>query len=95
MALHRYTLQEGLNLELAQGGYDYVNAALGNVSLASTSDYDFIAVTGMTEAELVLTSADANIWDEVTVIVPAGTTIYGRWSGIRVSSGDKAIIYRG
>ena len=95
MALHRYTLQEGLNLELAQGGYDYVNAAFGAQSIASTSDYDYIAVTGMTEAEVQFTSADTDIWDEVTIIIPAGTTIYGRWSGVRVSSGDKAIVYRG
>ena len=93
--MQKYTVQESQNIGLGQSGYDYVTNATVNADT-------YIAVTslgttsGVGAATLTLTSEDTDYWDTCTTIeVPAGVTIYGRWSGVTVGSGDAAIVYRG
>jgi hypothetical protein len=92
MGLQAYTLQEGLNIELGQGGYDYVAAG---ISAVTVSDDTYVAITAIIQAEVTLTSVDTDIWDTVTITIPIGMTIYGRWSSVEVAAGDRAIVYRG
>jgi len=93
--LHKYTVQEGINAQLGQGGYDIVEAATVNQSTNPNTEWvaiTFIVGTTLTTA----TAVDNTIWDDIDGLeVPAGTTIYGRWNVITVGSGDIAICYRG
>ena len=95
MALHKYTLQEGLNLELGQGGYDYVAPSGDSETI---SDHTYIAITALTASGgtvTVITSSDTDIWDTTAVNLPVGVTIYGRWDSVIIADGDIAIVYRG
>ena len=94
--IHQYTVAESGNLGFGQAGYDYI------ANGASVTGDTYVAVTslgttaGSGAAGITLTSADTSIWDTPGEIeVPAGVTIYGRWSQILVGSGDAAIVYRG
>ena len=93
--IHQYTVAESGNLGFGQAGYDYVTNA-------TVSADTYVAVTslgttaGSGAATITFTSADTSIWDTTTAIeVPAGVTIYGRWTTVAVASGDACIVYRG
>ena len=92
---HKYTVQEGTNLQLGQAGYDVVTAATVNQTTNSGTNWiaiQLIVGTTITTA----TSVDTSIWDDISGLeVPAGTTIYGRWNVITIGTGDTAICYRG
>ena len=50
----------------------------------------------VTECIVTATSVDTSMWDTLTTVtLPAGLTIYGRWSSVLIASGDTAIVYRG
>ena len=85
----KYSVQEAQNAALGQSGYDLVTNATVNA-------HTYIAITMVTECVVTATSVDTSIWDTLTTVtLPAGLTIYGRWSSVLIASGDTAIVYRG
>ena len=97
--MQKYTVQESQNIGLGQAGYKYVTAASAGAgtyvavtSLGTTSGVGAatITFTAPTEGDL------ADYYPTMsTKEIPAGVTIYGRWSNITVGSGDAAIVYKG
>lgn len=86
--LHNYTVQEALNIQVAGGGMDYVSAGTVNA-------HTYVAITALDACTVSATSVDTDIWDSLTDIeVPAGTTIYGKFSAVTIGTGDSAIVYR-
>jgi len=99
MGLNAYTAQEGIALQLGQGGWDIVTNATINA-------HTYIAITVLVGSEVIsgntasgtvtAVSVDTELGDSLsTVEVPEGCTIYGRWSSVTLGSGDTAIVYRG
>ena len=100
----KYTVQEGVNLQLGQAGYDYTT---GTATISNGPYIAFTVLQGDDDAgdsalengmaQVTLTSADTNIWDTVTDgQFPVGATIYGRWTSLTVTGATGAIIaYRG
>ena len=100
MGLQKYTVQEGINAQLGQSGWDIVTNATVN------SD-TYIAITILVGTEVIsgntasgtitaATSVDTGIWDSLSGLeVPVGCTIYGRWSSVQIGANDTAIVYRG
>ena len=84
MGLNAYTAQEGIALQLGQGGWDIVtNAAISaNTYIAITILVGTEVISGNTASGTVTaTSVDTELGDSLsTVEVPEGCTIYGRWS---------------
>ena len=99
MGLNAYTAQEGIALQLGQGGWDIVtNAAISaNTYIAITILVGTEVISGNTASGTVTaTSVDTELGDSLsTVEVPVGCTIYGRWSAITIGANDTAIVYRG
>ena len=98
MGLQKYTVQEGINAQLGQSGWDIVT----NATVNSDTYIAITILTGSTDdgknstGSVTATSVDTGIWDSLsTLAVPTGATIYGRWSSVTIASGDTAIIYRG
>jgi hypothetical protein len=89
--LHRYTVQEGLNILSGGGGADIVAASGADVTLNAHS---YVAITALTEAVATVTSNDTDIWDSGEITIPAGTTVYGNWSQVVIADGDRAMVYR-
>jgi hypothetical protein len=99
MGLNAYTAQEGIALQLGQGGWDIVtNAAISaNTYIAITILVGTEVISGNTASGTVTaTSVDTELGDSLsTVEVPVGCTIYGRWSAVTIGANDTAIVYRG
>ena len=94
--IHQFSTQEGLNLELAQAGCIY-RAPSG---VTGYSDNIYIALTALgagtgSASTVILTPVDSDMGDTVTVKVPVGTTIYGRWKNVALAANEKVIIYKG
>lgn len=91
-SLHRYTTQEALNILTGGGGADIVAASGSDVTLNA---HNYVAITAITACDVDLTSTDTDIWDShTTLVIPAGTTIYGSWSAVVIADGDTAVVYR-
>ena len=97
--LHKFTVQEGVNAQLGQGGWDIVTNATVNA-------HTYIAITVLVGTEVIgdntasgtvtATSADTSLGDSLSSLeVPEGCTIYGRWSAVTIGANDTAIVYRG
>ena len=99
MGLNAYTAQEGIALQLGQGGWDIVtNAAISaNTYIAITVLVGSEVISGNTASGTVTAvSVDTELGDSLsTVEVPVGCTIYGRWSAVTIGANDTAIVYRG
>ena len=99
MGLNAYTAQEGIALQLGQGGWDIVtNAAISaNTYIAITILVGTEVISGNTASGTVTaTSVDTELGDSLsTVEIPVGCTIYGRWSAVTIGANDTAIVYRG
>ena len=105
--LHKFTVQEAVNAQTGQGGWDFVAAGATvnshtyiaiTVLSGTTTNLDSGAATGGDYAAgtVSATSVDANIGADLsTVEVPVGVTIYGRWSAVTMGADDTAIAYRG
>ena len=88
--LSRLTLKEVLNIKVGAGGYKIAD------SETITGD-TYVAVTSLTSsggAMTVTVTTDADLYDTNALAIPAGETIYGRWTSVAVSSGDVAIVYK-
>ena len=95
--IHALTVQEGINVQLGQGGYKYIDQA-GTANTGTAADgVEYVAVTVLEAGTITTASNDTSIYPTLTAIpVPAGTTIYGRWNKITaVGSNVTAICYRG
>ena len=91
-SLHRYTVQDALNIQVGGGGCDVVVASGADVTLNA---HNYCAITALTALDVDVTSNDTDIWDShTTLLVPAGTTIYGNWSSVVIADGDSAVVYR-
>ena len=99
MGLNAYTAQEGIALQLGQGGSDIVtNAAISaNTYIAITILVGTEVISGNTASGTVTaTSVDTDLGDSLSSLeVPVGCTIYGRWSAVTIGANDTAIVYRG
>ena len=93
--MDRYNVGEALNVQLGQAGSDYVTNE--TVNQTNHPGVTWVAIQALSvDAVVSATSVDTNVWDSISGLeVPAGTTIYGRWSVITIGSGDTAICYRG
>ena len=90
--LHKYSVQEALNIQTGGGGADVVLITGGDVTL---STHSYCAITALTECDVDVVSSDTDIWDSATaIIIPKGTTIYGNWTSVLITAGDSAIVYR-
>ena len=79
---------ESLGILTGAGGVDYVSAATVN-------SHVYMAITALDACTVSATSVDTDIWDTLSAIeVPAGCTIYGKWSAVTIGTGDKAMVYR-
>ena len=95
MGLTEFTEAQALNAQLGQGGYDLTGVA-GTINQTTNPNTEWIAITALVGCTLSALSVDTSLWDTLAAIeVPAGTTVYGRWSQITTGSGDTAICYRG
>jgi|TARA_Y100000310_G_C20220974_1_gene595741 hypothetical protein len=92
--IRKFSVVEASNINLGQTGNDYVTNATvnSNTYIAITA----LGTTAGTETTTVTaTSSDTNFWDSLSAIeVPAGVTIFGKWSSVQIGSGDAAIVYR-
>ena len=102
--LHAFTVQEGINAQLGQGGYMFLDQAGGSGGGAATDNtgtaatgVEYVALTILEAATVTTVSNDTSTYPNLsTVTVPAGTTIYGRWNKVTIATGDaSAIAYRG
>jgi len=74
--------------DIGQEGADYVSAGTVNA-------HSYKAITALDACTVTTVSLDTDRWDSLTdVEVPAGTTIYGRWSSVTIGTGDTAMVYR-
>ena len=96
--LHKYSVQEALNIMTAGGGYDVVTNATVNT-------HTYCAITILVGTEVIedntasgtvtATSTDTDIWDSLSSLeVPVGCTIYGSWSEVTIGANDTAIVHR-
>tara|TARA_R100000808_G_C2076231_1_gene101806 strand:+ start:254 stop:541 length:288 start_codon:yes stop_codon:yes gene_type:complete len=90
--IHTYTVQEALNIELGQGGTEYIatggSSSAGSyiVKIQSTHDNTTITATGV----------DAKFSDLTAVALPKGATIVGAYSSVTVGgTSGGAIVYKG
>ena len=93
--MDKYNANEALNVQLGQAGSDIVTAA--TVNQTNHPGVTWVAITMIVGTTITTaTSVDTDVWDSISGLeVPAGTTIYGRWSVITIGTGDTAICYRG
>ena len=85
--LHHYTTQEAQN-RLGGGGYDYVTDATVN-------SHTYVAIQALSvDCVISATSVDTDIWDSGALAIPAGVTVYGKWSSVVIADGDTAYVYR-
>ena len=56
----------------------------------------FVALTALNEAALVTnTAAESGFTCPVSMPLPTGVTVYGRWTNVTVDSADQVICYQG
>ena len=91
---------ESLGILTGAGGCDYAAPSGANATLNA---HTYIAITGLTATAadgtggtvVTATSVDTDIWDTLTSLtIPQGVTVYGKWSSVVVTDGDKALVYR-
>jgi len=89
MSINKYSANEAGSIQLGQAGADFVSGATVN-------SHTYVAITALDACTVTAVSSDTDVWDSLSAIeVPAGCTIYGRWSSVQIGSGDFAIVYRG
>ena len=99
--MDKYSASEALNVQLGQAGYDIVTdgsvSANTYVAITATMGTEVEANSDTLHCTISATSIDTNVWDSLSSFeLPVGTTIYGRWSAVTVTSADDiAIVYRG
>ena len=82
---------ESLGILTGAGGADYVAASGSDVTL---NTHTYVAITAFTATVATVTSADTDIWDSGALAIPAGVTVYGKWSSVVITDGDTCYVYR-
>ena len=82
---------ENTGILTGAGGADYVAASGSDVTLNA---HTYVAITAFTATVATVTSVDTDIWDSGALAIPAGVTVYGRWSAVVIADGDTAYVYR-
>jgi len=99
MSLHKFTVQEAQNAALGQAGYKIIDQAGTANTGTAAAGVEYVAVTILEQAAATITttSNDTDKYPNLsTQPVPAGTTIFGRWSQVTIAGSDaSAICYRG
>ena len=80
--IHAFTVQEGINAQLGQGGYMFLDQAGGSGGGAATDNtgtaatgVEYVALTILEAATVTTVSNDTSIYPNLsTITVPAGTT---------------------
>ena len=102
--LHAFTVQEGVNAQLGQGGYMHLDEAGGSGGGSGTDNtgtaadgVEYVAITVLEAATVTTVSNDTDTYPNLaTMTVPAGTTIYGRWNKVTIATSNAtALCYRG
>ena len=95
--IHAFTVQEGINVQLGQGGYKHIDQAGTDNTGAAAAGVEYVAITVLEAATISTESNDSDIYPDLsTITVPAGTTIYGRWNKVTIATANaSAICYRG
>lgn len=94
--LQKFTVQEAQNAKLGQAGYVHIDQAGTDNTGTAASGTEYVAVTVLEAGTIATTSFDATTFPNLAAPVPAGTTIYGRWSKVTISgSNATAICYKG
>jgi hypothetical protein len=101
--IHKYTVQEGVNAEIGQAGFDcYVNG-----SEPSNAEGTWVALQCLSNSEtgLVLVHAECSIGDNLPdngttgeITLKNGVTIYGPFNKLvsaTIGTGESLIAYRG
>lgn len=102
--IYSYTVQEGTNAGLGQGGSMLLT---GSTTYNAPTGQVFVSITFLTNSifgtltaedpDLYINTAQATLGGTVvdTETFPQGVTIYGRWNAIQLSSSNIAIAYTG
>jgi hypothetical protein len=95
--IHAFTVQEGVNAQLGQGGYKHIDQAGTDNTGTAADGVEYVAITVLEAATITTVSNDPATYPDLsTITVPAGTTIYGRWNLVTVATSNAtAICYRG
>ena len=83
--------KENTGILTGAGGADYVAASGSDVTL---NTHVYVAITAFTATVATVTSVDTDIWDSGALAIPAGVTVYGKWSTVVVTDGDTCYVYR-
>jgi len=89
--IHNYTVQEAQNASLGQAGSLFIDDDVqhtGSFTAITALDDSTLNVSGTTRSSDTLT-------DAVNFIIPAGVTIYGKFTAVQFAAGCKVIAYRG
>ena len=107
--IHSYTVQEGTNAGLGQGGSMYINGATEHTAPAGQV---FVSITILIETTFTkLVAEDPTLYMGTNGVAstssppgivitgshkfPQGITIYGRWTSIQVGALDIVVAYLG
>ena len=82
---------ESLVILTGAGGMDIAAPSGADLTLNA---HTYVAITALTETVATVTSSDTDIWDSGAMTIPAGTTVYGKWTAVVIADADKAIVYR-
>ena len=83
--------KENTGILTGAGGADYVAASGADVTLNA---HTYVAITAFTATVATVTSVDTDIWDSGALAIPAGVTVYGKWSAVVITDGDTCYVYR-
>tara|TARA_Y100000401_G_scaffold37388_1_gene28014 strand:+ start:272 stop:613 length:342 start_codon:yes stop_codon:yes gene_type:complete len=89
--LHRYTVQEALNIKTGAGGKDYITASApadaSSPTITTLNTHKYVKIKALTDIVLTASSTDTDIWDTLALVaVPAGTSIYGNFGIILLTN---------
>ena len=104
--LQKYTVQEGVNVQLGQAGYKYIDQSGTADTGTAVVGVEYVAVTileghssavGKGTANIATESYDTTSFPDTTfALLDTGTTIYGRWNKITITgTACTAICYKG
>ena len=81
--------KENTGILTGAGGADYVAASGSDVTLNA---HTYVAITAFTATVATVTSVDTDIWDSGALAIPAGVTVYGKWSAVVITDGDTCYV---
>jgi len=87
--LMKYTVVEAQNASLGQAGLILIDDTAAHTG-------PFVAIQALEDSVVDVSECDMSFIEDVAdFTIPAGLTIYGRFTSIAVASGGKVLAYRG